>query len=215
MDPDTLTSLQSSYDRVADEYARRIYDELKDKPLDRELLDNLAKRLTKKGIICDMGCGPGHVARYLHERGAKVMGIDLSAGQVEQACRLNPGIEFKQGNMLALDVPDGTWAGIAVFYSIIHVPRREVVSALAELRRTIQTGGLLLLAFHIGDEVVHLDEWWGEPVCVDFIFFQPEEMSGYLESAGFQIIDTVVRAPYPEVEHPSHRAYILAQKPGT
>lgn len=214
MDPDTLTSLQSSYDRVAEEYARRIYNELKDKPLDRQLLDNLAERIANQGIICDMGCGPGHIARYLLERGADVMGIDLSAGQVEQARRLNPGIEFRQGNMLDLDIPDGAWAGIAAFYSIIHIPRSDVASALRELKRTLQPGGLLLLAFHVGDEVVHLDEWWGEAVCADFVFFQPEEMSGYLESAGFEIIDSVLRPPYPEVEHPSHRAYILAQKPG-
>lgn len=34
---------QTSYDRVADEYVRRISDELKDKPLDRQLLDRLQR----------------------------------------------------------------------------------------------------------------------------------------------------------------------------
>ena len=213
MDPNALTRLQSSYDRVADEYARRIYDELKDKTLDRQLLDNLAERLANKGVICDMGCGPGHVARYLHERGADVMGIDLSDRQVEQARRLNPGIKFRQGNMLSLDIPDGAWAGIAAFYSIIHIPRPEVISALRELKRTLQPGGLLLLAFHIGDEVVHLDEWWGEPVCADFIFFMPDEMAGYLETAGFVVEESIERPPYPNVEHQSKRAYILSRKP--
>lgn len=33
---------QSSYDRVAGEYARHIFDELQHKPLDRELLDRFA-----------------------------------------------------------------------------------------------------------------------------------------------------------------------------
>lgn len=160
-----------------------------------------------------MGCGPGHVARYLHERGAQVCGIDLSPDMVERARRLNPGIEFRQGDMLALDAADGAWAGIVAFYSIIHIPRGDVVRALRELRRVLRPGGLLLLTFHIGDTIIHLDEWWGHKVCVDFFFFRSDEMAGYLKSAGFEIEEIIERDPYPEVEHQSRRAYIFARKP--
>ena len=214
MDEQSLTALQASYDRVADEYARRISDELLHKPLDRELLDGFAAEVGGRGTICDMGCGPGHLARYLHDRGAPVVGIDLSAGMVAEARRRHPQIDFQQGNMLCLSaIADGAWAGIAAFYSIIHVPRREVGTALAELRRTLRPGGLLLLAFHVGDEVVHLDEWWGQPVSADFAFFQSAEMVGYLTAAGFEIAESVERPPYPDVEHQSDRAYILARRP--
>ena len=37
-----VLTCQSSYDRVADEYVARIFDELKGKPLDRQLLDRFA-----------------------------------------------------------------------------------------------------------------------------------------------------------------------------
>ena len=205
--------VQASYDRVADEYVRRIYDELQHKPLDRQLLDKFADRVRSTELACDMGCGPGHVARYLHEHGVRVCGVDLSPEMVGRARRLNPGIAFMQGDMLALDTADGAWAGIAAFYSIIHIPRADVVRALRELRRVLQPGGLLLLAFHIGDDVVHLDEWWGNKVCVDFFFFRPDEMAGYLKSAGFEIEEVAERDPYPDVEHPSRRAYIFASKP--
>ena len=113
--------LQSSYDAVAEEYARRIYNELKDKPLDRSVLDRFAKEAQPP--ICDIGTGPGHVARYLHEQGADVFGIDLSREMIAQARKLNPEIDFQQGNMLALDAPENIWGGITAFYSIIHVPR--------------------------------------------------------------------------------------------
>ena len=213
MDGQYRINLQTSYDRVAEEYVRRIFDELQYKPLDRQLLDRLAAGVGKEGVICDMGCGPGHVARYLSERGAHVVGVDLSAGMIEQARRLNPGIEFWQGNMLALDVQDGAWAGIAAFYSIIHIPREEVIAALRELKRVLRPGGTLLLAFHIGAEVVHMEEWWGQAVSADFVFFQPHEMQGYLQTAGFEIEEVVERAPYPDVEHQSRRAYFFARKP--
>jgi ubiquinone/menaquinone biosynthesis C-methylase UbiE len=213
MDQQQLDNLQATYDHVAEEYARRIFDELQYKPLDRQWLDRLAAGVPEDGVICDMGCGPGQVARYLRDRGAQVIGVDLSAQMIEQARRLNPDLEFRQGNMLALDVADGVWAGIAAFYSIIHVPREEVMTALHELMRVLQPGGLLLVTFHIGTEVIHLEEWWEQPVSADFVYFQAPEMQAYLQAAGFQIEDLLERPPYPDVEYQSHRAYILARKP--
>jgi ubiquinone/menaquinone biosynthesis C-methylase UbiE len=213
MDQQQFENLQASYDRVAAEYAQRIFNELQYKPLDRQLLDRLAASVPPDGIICDLGCGPGQVARYLRDGGAHVIGVDLSAQMIAEAQRLNPDIEFQSGNMLALPVEDEAWAGIAAFYSLIHVPRDEVVTALHELKRVLQPGGLLLTAFHLGTEVLHLEEWWGQPVSADFVYFQAPEMQAYLQAAGFQIEDLIERPPYPDVEHPSHRAYILARKP--
>jgi SAM-dependent methyltransferase len=208
-----LSYVQTSYDRVAEEYVARIFGELEHKPLDRQLLDRFAERVRVIGPACDLGCGPGHVARYLHERGVHVMGIDLSPVMVEAAQRLNPGIEFARGDMRSLPIADGAWGGIVAFYSIIHIPRPEVVTALVEMKRVLRPGGLVLLAFPIGDDVVHLDEWWGQRVSLDFIFFRTEEMSGFFREAGFQIVESVEREPYPGVEHPSRRAYLFAEKP--
>jgi SAM-dependent methyltransferase len=133
---------------------------------------------------------------------------------VTRARRLNPGVEFRQADMMALgDVPDGAWAGIVAFYSIIHVPRHELVRALGEFRRVLRPGGVLLLAFHVGDETVHLEEWWGHRVCVDFHFFRPAEVAQDLKSAGFDVDEIIEREPYPGVEHPSRRAYIFATNP--
>ena len=204
---------QASYDRVADEYVRRIAGELEHKPFDRQVLDRFAERVRDDGEACEVGCGPGHVAAYLHSRGVRICGVDLSPAMVERARRLNPAINFRQGNMMALDAADQSWTGIVAFYSIIHIPRADVVSALRELRRVLRPGGLLLLSFHIGDDTVHLDEWWGETVSVDFVFFQSAEMAGYLTAAGLGVEEISERDPYPEVEHQSRRSYIFARRP--
>lgn len=80
-----MNTTRASYDRLAAEYTSRLVNELDHKPLDRELLDRFADLVKGKGRSCDMGCGPGQVAAYLHARGADVLGIDLSPGMIQQA----------------------------------------------------------------------------------------------------------------------------------
>ena len=64
--------LQNSYDRVAENYAKQFRDEMDKKPFDRKMLDWLAEKAGSLGVICDMGCGPGQIARYLHSQGVEV-----------------------------------------------------------------------------------------------------------------------------------------------
>jgi len=214
MDPQKLSDCQSSYDRIAEEYTSRIACELERKPLDRMLLDEFAARLKGAGRVCELGCGPGHVARYLHDRGVDIFGLDLSRGMLEQARKLNPAIEFQQGNMLALDMEDGAWAAIVAFYSIIHIPRTDILKALREMFRALKPGGLLFLAFHIGLEVLREENLWGHQVSLDVVLYARKEVERYLGLVGFAIEDSLERDPYaPEVEYQSRRAYIRARKP--
>ena len=209
----TPSDLRNDYDPIAAEYAQRLYHELEHKPLDRSLLDRLAAQVRERGTICDLGCGPGQVAAYLHSRGAQVCGIDLSAEMLKLARQLNPEIPFQQGDMLALaELADQSFGGIAAFYSIIHIPRDRVVEALREMCRVLRPQGLLLLTFHLGQQVIQLDELWEQPVALDFVFFETEEMNGYLRAAGFEIAEVIERDPYPEVEVQTRRAYLFAQK---
>lgn len=205
--------VRRSYDRVAAAYAAALYDELAGKPLDRALLDCFAEQVGGLGPVVDVGCGPGQVARYLAERGVPVRGLDLSAGMVATARRLNPGIPFDQGDMLALDAGDGAWGGIAAFYAIVHLSPQEVSRALGEFCRVLRPGGVLLLAFHAGEETIRRDELWGEPVALDFRFFPTAEIERRVVEAGFALEARIEREPYPEVEHPNRRAYLLGRRP--
>lgn len=203
--------LAGSYDRVARTYGDRIAGELAHKPFDREILARFADGVRGRGPVCDAGCGPGHVAAHLAGLGIEVVGVDLSPGMVAEARRRFPALEFRTGDLLALDGPPGGWAGIAAMYSILHAPPEEHPRMFAGLRARLRPGGLLLLAFHLGTGVLHLDDWWGVPVDLDFRFLEREPVEAALAAAGFTMEESTERDPYPDVEHPSRRAYLLAR----
>jgi ubiquinone/menaquinone biosynthesis C-methylase UbiE len=207
------TELQNSYDCVAYSSATRFYCELDSKPFDRKMLDWFIEKVDGIGTICDLGCGSGHIANYLHNRDLEVWGIDLSSGMVKQAQKLNPNIAFQQGDMLSLDnFADKSFGGIAAFYSIIHVPRLLVVDALREMNRVLRSKGVLLLTVHIGQQTHHLEEWFDKRVFLDFHFFETAQMKVDLQMAGFELEEAVERDPYPEIEVQTRRVYLFARK---
>ena len=203
--------IQSSYDRVAQHYADEYFDELARKPFDREILYVFAESLRDQGEVCDLGCGPGQIARYLKDRGLDMRGVDLSDEMVACATRLNPDISFAQGDMLALDLPEASLAGIVSFYAVIHLKREDVVPGLKEMSRVLRPGGKLLISFHGGEGELHRDEWYGLPVSVDVILMTRDEMIGYLQDAGFDEVDIREREPY-EFEYPTQRMYAFATR---
>ena len=203
--------VRESYDSAAEAYAEHLATELTHKPLDRHLLNRFAEDTRGRGLVADVGCGPGHVSRYLQEQGVTVVGIDLSAEMVAVARRLNPGLSFQVGDMRQLDLRDATLAGVLSFYSIVHFAPAELTAILIEMRRTLALGGLALIAFHIGDQVVHVDDLFGARVSLDFRFHVPRDVIAALGSAHLEVIEHVEREPYEGVEYPSRRCYLLAR----
>ncbi|HEV3040862.1 MAG TPA: methyltransferase domain-containing protein [Candidatus Angelobacter sp.] len=211
----TSPTISTSYDTLAVEYTRRIYTELQHKPFDRQQLDHLANLAREKGTVIDLGCGPGQVARYLADRGVNAFGVDLSHGMLAEAQKLNPEIPFVQGNMLALPIDSNRLAGIAAFYSIIHLERSRVPDAFAEMFRVLLPNGHALLTFHLGADALHTSELWGYKVDLDVTLFSTDEITSGLVNSGFAIEADVERDPYPpDVEYQSRRGYVLAKKPG-
>jgi SAM-dependent methyltransferase len=208
-------SVRAGYDAVAEAYAARFFGELLHKPLDRALLQAFLEQLPPGGMpVADVGCGPAHVARHLGALGATVLGIDLSPAMVDVARRLSPGLDVRLGTMLALDAADDAWAGIVAFYSIIHLEPADVPVAFGEFSRVLRPGGLVLLAYHAGEEVRHVDSFLGKAVSMDFRFHEPAAVSAALQAAGFEVLMSMERRAYEPFEVATRRAYVMARKAG-
>jgi len=196
---------------VARAYREHLLDELSGKPLDRALLDAFVEQCGG-GHIADIGCGPGHVATYLAGRGATVEGVDLSPAMIAEATACHPGLAFRVGDMFALPYAPGELAGIVAFYAIVHLRSDELIAPFREFHRVLAPGGLALISFHVGTDLIHLDELFGAATSLDFVQHQPQPVIAALHAAGFVIAARLDREPYPDAEYPSQRCYLLARR---
>jgi SAM-dependent methyltransferase len=216
-EPDFLRDTRASYDAIATDYAERFRDELVARPLDRAMLAGFAELVLARGDgpVADVGCGPGRVTGYLNDLGLPVFGIDLSPEMIAISRRTYPDLRFEVGSMLALDVPDAALGGVLAWYSVIHIPDERVPEAFAEFYRVLAPGGLVLLAFQVGDEVVHLAEARGHSVALDYRWRRPEGVAELLGQAGLIVRARLVREPDDDGDFQERepQAFLLARKP--
>ena len=208
-----VRKVENLYDTVAKEYAEAFSGEHEKKPKDRELLHRFSQMIGDGRPVWDFGCGPGQTAKFLKDLGVEISGLDLSERVLEQARNLHPEIHFRKGNLLDLDFQDDSIAGIVAFYAVVHFTKEQAGVAFREVFRVLQPGGIFLFTYHIGEETLHIDEFLGKKVDIDFMFFTSDFISGCLRKNGFEKIETIEREPYPGVEYQSRRAYVFAGKP--
>lgn len=94
--------------------------------------------------VCDLACGQGYVSRRLAERGAHVVGIDVSTQLLElaeQRERLEPlGIEYRLGDVQDAAVLAGErFDGVVCNMGLIAIP--DLAATLTTVRCTLDRHG--------------------------------------------------------------------------
>ena len=207
-DPFSPAAVAGAYDVVAEDYATAFGDDLARLPVDRTILDAAADRIGA-GVVVDVGCGPGQVSRYLADRGLDLVGLDVARRMLAL-----PGHGATTGRVCAdmrrFPLRSASCAGAIAFYSLQHVSRDELPVVIAELRRTLRPGGVLVIATHLGDGEVHLTEFLGHSIPeLAGTLHDERELERVLLASSFDIVEQHRREPLPH-EYPSQRLYLLA-----
>ena len=211
--PGHLDEVRAAYDVVAADYADLLRDDLARMPHDRAALALFADLVhaVGDGPVLDAGCGPGRITAHLAGLGLDVRGIDLSPGMVAVARREHPDLAFEVGDLAALPAGDGTLAGLALWYSLIHVPPELRPHVLSEVARVLAPGGEAVLAFQVGDERVRHEQAYGHRVAFDGWRLPVDGVAVMLEEAGLEVHTRLVRAPEGREKNP--QAYLMARRP--
>lgn len=95
--------------------------------------------------VVDLGCGRGEWLELMRDQGFSVRGIDQDAGMLA-AC-VERGLEVEQGDALAFlrALPDNTLNVVSGFHFVEHIPFELLDELMAQARRVLKPGGLLIL----------------------------------------------------------------------
>jgi ubiquinone/menaquinone biosynthesis C-methylase UbiE len=164
--------------------------------------------------VLDAGCGTGYLSKKLHDRGARVIGIDFSERMIEIARAHHPDVDFRVDSCAELrTLADASFDLVIANYVLMDTP--DLHGTLHAFHRGLKPDGLAVLVFshpcfpqeratvaQNGDEITYRwDFSYFEPrKCIDppwahftseFIWFH-RPLSDYwkaFRAAGFVVVD--------------------------
>ena len=214
-EPFDAAAVRAAYDVTAEDYAEAFADDLLRLPIDRQVLDSVVQRLGGDSLVLDLGCGPGQVGQYLAERGLRVVGLDLALQMLLVARRRTSNRNLACGDMRSAPFGSGSFPAVVAFYSIHHLRRSALRTALIEIRRLLKPAGLFVVATHLGESEVYNSEFLGHQIApVGGTLYRNDELLDELQSQSFVVEDVRNRDPLPH-EHQSRRIYVTARLAGT
>jgi SAM-dependent methyltransferase len=98
--------------------------------------------------VLDVGCGVGLVHRYIAAAVGSLYGTDVSRTSIEVARNENPDVVYESYDGRALPYPDARFDCAYAICVLHHVPVPQWQEFVAEMRRVVRPGGLVLLIEH-------------------------------------------------------------------
>ena len=213
------TDVRHAYDTVASDYAERLPDTRAETALDLAMVDAFVAAVLldvsdeATAPVLDAGCGTGRMSGHLAARGVQVRGLDLSPGMVEMARRDHPALDFTVGSLDELPCQDGEFAGVLLWYSIIHTPPPGLDRVLAEAVRVLRPGGHLLVGFQSGTgtrDVAPAYRRLGHEVHLERQLYSADEVASRLAAFGVHEVARLVRRA--TADERDDQAIVLARR---
>jgi len=149
--------------------------------------------------VLDLGCGRGELLGLLTERGTEATGIE--ADPVLAASARRKGLRVVEGDVLEvlLRLGDGATGAVTAIHLFEHLTADRLLRVLAEIRRILRPGGVLLAecpnpaTLRVGAE-----EFWNDPTHVRPMPARLLEV--LLAASGFAVEERRFLRPFPDPE---------------
>jgi MPBQ/MSBQ methyltransferase len=141
----------------------------------------------KQGTILDVGCGLGattsHLLKYYSP--ANVVGINISAKQIERSTANAPGCKFICMDAVQMEFEDDLFDNIICVEAAFYFDTRE--KFLKEAARVLKPGGNFILC----DLIFETTKYFGDLIVPENIVKDIEEYQNLYQQVGFQQIEIV------------------------
>lgn len=135
-----------------------------------QIFDLMRKTIPADADILEVGCGPGWLWRSnlgMVPRSWRILLTDLTSGMTQEAmAAVGTDAQFsaRQMDVQALDLPDAGLDAVIANWMLYHVEDRP--RAMAEIRRVLKPGGILIAATngdaHVGSIDALVNEYLGD-----------------------------------------------------
>jgi SAM-dependent methyltransferase len=158
--------------------------------------DVLLRHLPRQGLIVDAGCGSGKWPIYLRRRGYRVLGLEIDHAGCAIACENEPGLPMLQSDVRRIPLRSASVDAV-ISLGVVEHDEAGPQAALAEARRILAPGGLLILAVPFNnlwrrlignrllDRVTRRRLAAGQQLGFNEYRFSRPEVRRYLAQAGF------------------------------
>jgi SAM-dependent methyltransferase len=94
--------------------------------------------------VLEIGCSTGYLTRLFADKAQSMFGLDMNQAALRQAAKRNPSMHLACGDAEHLPFSDGAFDAIVMLEVIEHT--QSDAAAVAELRRVLKPGGVLILS---------------------------------------------------------------------
>lgn len=140
------------------------------------------------GYILDIGCAHGRDATLFKQNNTHhYVGIDISPAMLALARSHEPQSLFIRMNMHTMAFKSASFDGFWAAASLLHIPKYNISSVLAEIRRVMKPGTIGFIALKEGDsEEMVIGNFRGDNRF--YAFYHLEEFEHILINNGFEVI---------------------------
>jgi ubiquinone/menaquinone biosynthesis C-methylase UbiE len=212
-----LRPVASTPDMWADNFRSRlrVQDLLGDVRLRRDpRWREIRRRVPAGSRIVDMGSGLGQWVAFLAGSGYGAAGVDYSAPLIATARERHPELEWIQGPMEKVPLPDASVDAV-ISWGVIEHDEAGPQRALAEFRRLIRPGGHVFVTVPIDTERMRrasVAENGGAGRFFQY-FFAPDELDAELRRAGFETDAVLVTSRHVAAIAPRLYAAVARRSP--
>jgi len=160
----------------------------------------LAALIDPSAVVGDLGCGSGQTSAALAPFVSRVVAVDESSAMLAAARERvghHTNVELRIGRLEALPIADAT-LDIAVLSLVLHFVV-DPAAVIREAARSLKAGGCLLIV----DMEPHEREEYRSTMGHLWLGFSVEEMTAWLEAAGFATPRIVPLSPDPQAKGPA------------